>query len=274
MTTYVIGDVQGCHASLLKLLTELKFDSKYDRLWFAGDLVNRGSDSLSVLRFVQSLGTAAECVLGNHDLHLLAVYTGLRELSRKDTFNDILQAPDVDQLMSWLRHRPLLLKDDSSQFILTHAGLHPSWTLPVAEAEAHYVESLLQSEQYADIFKFMYGDRPRKWKPGRGRKKRLRFAVNCFTRMRFCTRSAQLDFENKGPPGSPAKNLMPWFEVPGRCNQHLKTVFGHWSTVGDVKDKNVIPIDTGCVWGGELTAYALESELYYKIQCASAKLPE
>ncbi|MCB1754960.1 MAG: symmetrical bis(5'-nucleosyl)-tetraphosphatase [Gammaproteobacteria bacterium] len=273
MTTYVIGDVQGCHAALLELLDKLRFDRTRDQLWFAGDLVNRGPDSLAVLRFVRDLGDCARCVLGNHDLHLLAVYAGHRKIGSKDTLGEVLAAPDLDELIDWLRRLPLLISTPSDSHVLTHAGLHPAWDLATAKAEARFVESRLQNDDFENIFPFMYGNTPIRWKPGRGSKKRLRFAINCFTRMRFCTLNGELDFEQKGSPGSQPKNLVPWFDVPERKNRELKIIFGHWSTLGRVNDSNVIAIDSGCVWGGYLTAYQLETDLYSKVSCPAARLP-
>ncbi len=273
MPTYVLGDIQGCFKPLIRLLDTLEFDPAKDKLWLVGDLVNRGPDSLSVLRFVRDLGDSATCVLGNHDLHLLAVYTGHRKLGAKDTVQDVLDAPDAGELIEWLRNRPLLVHEPDGPHVLCHAGLHPAWDLETAEAEARFVEQFLQSPDYQSLFSFMYGNKPAKWKSGRSAEKRIRFAVNCFTRMRFCKANGKLDFQHKGAPGTQSENLVPWYTLSDRKNRDLKILFGHWSTLGETNNPNVIGLDSGCVWGGCLTAYELESGKFRRIKCETAQFP-
>lgn len=271
MSTYVIGDIQGCLQSLKQLLTTVGFDKKADTLWLAGDLINRGPESLETLRYVRALGDNVKCVLGNHDLHLLAVYSGHREEHHKDTLSDILKAPDIIELVDWLRQQPLMLYNQEHNAVLAHAGIHPDWDLDTAQKEAHAVELHLRSHDYKDLFAFMYGNKPARWKPNRARKKRLRFAINCFTRMRFCTADGKLDFDEKGQPGSQPSNLQPWYEVPNKLGPNTRIIFGHWSTVGNIENPNIIGIDTGCVWGGTLTAYQLENNTYHAVDCPQAQ---
>ena len=271
MSTYVIGDIQGCLQSLKKLLKEIHFEPKKDTLWFAGDLINRGPESLETLRFVQQLGDSAKCVLGNHDLHLLAVYAGHRDIHHKDTLSEILEAPDIEKLINWLRRQPLMLYSAQHNTILSHAGIHPAWNLKTARREASAVELHLKSHDYKDLFAFMYGNKPAKWKPGRVRKKRLRFAINCFTRMRFCSPTGKLNFEEKGAPGSQAKGFVPWYELPNKLDEDTRVIFGHWSTVGSITNPNIIGIDTGCVWGGKLTAYELETKAFHFVSCPQSQ---
>ncbi len=271
MSTYVIGDTQGCLESLKQLLHKIRFKPKNDTLWFTGDLINRGPESLETLRFVRKLGDNAKCVLGNHDLHLLAVYSGHRSLDEKDTLTEILQAPDIKELIDWLRIQPLMLYDKEHNAILAHAGLHPSWDIKTARTEASAVQFHLRSHDFKDLFAFMYGKKPAKWKPGRSRKKRLRFAINCFTRMRFCTPSGKLDFEEKGAPGSQPDEFLPWYDIPNQLKAGTRIIFGHWSTVGKITNPDIIGIDTGCVWGGKLTAYELEANTYHFVDCPQAQ---
>jgi len=269
MNTYVIGDIQGCNTCLQNLLKELQFDPTKDKLLFVGDLINRGPESLAVLRFVMSLGDRADSVLGNHDLHLLAVYYGNKTAGKKDTFKDVLDATDVKDIMRWLRARPLMISHAESQSVITHAGLHPQWNYKTAKHEAHYVESLIQGKNHVDFFQNMYGNNPKTWKPGRRGYERSRFALNCFTRMRYIDSNGQLDFKEKGPLGSQPKGYLPWFEVKKRNNTELKIIFGHWSTLNNPKVKNIYPTDSGCVWGGKLSAFKLEDSQYHHYQCPS-----
>lgn len=271
MSTYVIGDIQGCLQSLKQLLTTVGFDQKVDTLWFAGDLINRGPESLETLRYVKALGVSAKCVLGNHDLHLLAIYSGHREEHHKDTLSEILKTPDIGELIEWLRQQPMMLHSKEHNAVLTHAGIPPDWDLDTAQKEAHAVEFHLRSHDYKDMFACMYGNKPSRWKPHRERKKRLRFAINCFTRMRFYTDDGKLDFDEKGQPGNQASNLQPWYEIPNKLDPETRIIFGHWSTVGTIANPNIIGIDTGCVWGGTLTAYQLETNTYHAVDCPQAQ---
>lgn len=256
MALYAIGDVQGCFGELQSLLEKLHFDPARDRLWFTGDLVNRGPRSLETLRFIRALGDAAVTVLGNHDLHLLAVAHGVSRTKRRDTFGDVLGAPDRDELLDWLRHRPLLHSEGG--FHLIHAGLPPQWTLYDAARFSGEVESCLRGEDYRSLLQHMYGDKPDLWSESLAYWERLRFTTNCLTRLRYCDIHGRLDFRQKGPPGSQPGNLLPWFQVPGRLSAGADILFGHWSTLGFFAGNGVFCLDTGCLWGGELTALRVD----------------
>ena len=262
MATYAIGDVQGCAGALFSLLEHLAFERDRDRLWFVGDLVNRGPNSLEVLRFVHGLGERAVTVLGNHDLHLLATAAGARVARAKDTFGDVLSAPDRDALLGWLRARPLLHQDEASGFAMVHAGLPPQWTLEEAQALAREVEEVLGGAAYDAFLCEMYGDEPRHWSPALTGHARLRFVVNALTRMRYVGTHGALEFRHAGPPGTQAKGLLPWFEAPGRRSRTTCIVFGHWATLQTREPvapaHRVHHLDTGCVWGGALSAMRLE----------------
>lgn len=258
MAIYAIGDVQGCYAELRLLLDRLKFDPARDRLWFAGDLVNRGPQSLETLRFVRALGPAATAVLGNHDLHLLAVAAGVSRTKHRDTFGDVLHAPDREELLDWLRRRPLLYGEGG--FYLIHAGLPPQWRIEDAAGYAREVEACLAGDDTGEFFRRMYGDTPNRWSEGLEDWDRLRFTINCLTRMRYCTAEGRLDFKEKGAPGSQSKSLLPWFQVPGRRSRDATIMFGHWSTLGFYAGEGVFGLDTGCLWGGALTALRLDGD--------------
>lgn len=262
MATYAIGDVQGCADSLFALLREVGFSRERDRLWFAGDLVNRGPRSLAVLRFVRGLDDRAVTVLGNHDLHLLATATGVRTPKTKDTFGDVLGAPDRSALLEWLARRPLLHHDEAAGYTMVHAGLPPPWTLPDAMALAREVEQSLRGKGARSLLAGMYGDEPRCWRPALRGGARRRFVVNALTRIRYVAPDGGLDFEESGPPGSQARGLVPWFEAPGRRSRQARIVFGHWATLALRESVDPVHrvhhIDTGCVWGGRLTALRLE----------------
>lgn len=256
MAIYAIGDVQGCFAELQSLLQQIGFDPAADQLWFTGDLVNRGPDSLTTLRFIKSLGPAAVAVLGNHDLHLLAVAYGVSRTKHKDTFHDVLAASDRDELLDWLRRLPLCYHED--RFTMIHAGLPPQWTVEEALQYAAEVHAVLVSDRCSEFFRRMYGDQPERWSDKLTGWDRLRFTVNCLTRMRYCDRRGTLNFKEKGPPGSQPKDLLPWFDVPGRRSQDSEIIFGHWSTLGFRITQGCYALDTGCLWGGELTALRLD----------------
>lgn len=273
MSVYAISDVQGCYDALRTLLDKLQFDPNKDKLWFAGDLVNRGPQSLEVLRYVKSLGDCALTVLGNHDLHLLAVEAGIK---KKDTdLKEILAAPDRHELIEWLRQQPLLHHDPALGYTLVHAGVSPQWDLATAQACARELETVLRSEDYREFLKVMYGDGPRKWHWWLFGKRRLRYICNCFTRIRYCTRDGKLALQEKGAPGTQPKKYVPWFEVPKRASQDLRLVFGHWSTLGAYHAPGIYALDTGCVWGGALTALELTADppIFSNIQCSAAKNP-
>ncbi len=273
MATYAIGDIQGCFDQLQALLERLAFDPARDRLWFTGDLVNRGPKSLDTLRFVRDLGEGAATVLGNHDLHMLAVAAGQSDYSRSDTFHDVLEAPDADELLNWLRHRPLLHHDAELGHTLVHAGLPPQWDLATAQGCAAELESVLRGPEHVAFLHDMYGNKPKRWAAELQGMERLRFSLNCFTRMRYCTREGKLDFKHKGAPGSQPAELLPWFEIPGRRSAGLKLVFGHWSTLGLRAGDGLFGLDTGCLWGGRLTAVCLEDGRLNQLDCPGARKP-
>jgi bis(5'-nucleosyl)-tetraphosphatase (symmetrical) len=255
LAVYAVGDVQGCYDDLLRLLEKIHFDPARDRLWFAGDLVNRGPRSLEVLRFVKGLGDAAVTVLGNHDLHLLAMAHGNERFRGRDhSLDAVLQAADREELIHWLRHRPLLHHSAERNFSLLHAGLPPQWDIATAELRAREVETVLQGDGLIEFCQQMYGDEPRVWGDELHGMERLRFIVNCFTRLRFCNRRGALMLKEKGAPGAQRGALYPWFQAPNRKSHGERIIFGHWSTLGYRHTDNVWAIDTGCVWGKELTA--------------------
>lgn len=276
MSIYAIGDLQGCHAELERLLDRLDFDPAVDRLWFAGDLVNRGPESLAVLRRVRALGDSAIVVLGNHDLHLLAVAAGNAKHSKKSTLGAILRAPDRDELLDWLRRQPMLHHDPDLGLTLVHAGLPPQWDLAEALTCARELETVLRSDDYSEFLHAMYGNEPARWSPDLGGIERLRFITNVLTRLRFCTPDGTLALKEKGEIGSQEPGLLPWFQVPGRRTRQDRIVFGHWSALGYWSGENVWAIDSGCLWGGALTALRLDSEPLEPIQieCAGHLQPE
>ena len=266
MTTYAIGDVQGCFSAFQSLLEKIQFDPIKDDLWLTGDLVNRGPQSLEVLRFVKSL--RAKTVLGNHDLHLLAVFYGAHVLREKDTFRDILQAPDCDELMHWLRHQPLFFYDDESGYAILHAGIASSWTIQKAKMLSQEVEAVLQGEAPHLFFQNMYGDMPCKWEDRLSGMERLRCITNYFTRMRFCHADGSLDLSYKGTLQDAPKELIHWFDVKTRVNAQNKIIFGHWAALSGKTDVPfVYPLDTGCVWGHCLTAMRLSDEKRFEVSC-------
>ncbi len=268
MAIYAIGDIQGCYNELRRLIDKVAFDPTPDTLWFTGDLVNRGPDSLSVLRFVKSLGSNAITVLGNHDLHLLACALNGQKTRRKDTFSDVLEAPDRDELIAWLTTLPLAYHDTQQDYLLVHAGLHPSWTIAHALALAREVETVLRDEP-ATILREMYGDTPTQWCKSLTPRARRRFVVNCFTRIRYCRKNGQLELKSKGEPGSQGSSLAPWYTLPTRRETTTRIVFGHWSTLrlsaADRERFRVYPLDTGAVWGGQLTALRLHDRRYFSV---------
>ncbi|MDH3647275.1 MAG: symmetrical bis(5'-nucleosyl)-tetraphosphatase [Gammaproteobacteria bacterium] len=257
MTVYGIGDVQGCHAALEQLIDKLNFDRRADRLWFTGDLVNRGPDSLQTLRFVKGLGNSAVTVLGNHDLHLLAVDAGVATAKKRDTLTAILDAPDRIELIDWLRRRPLAFREGG--FLLVHAGLPPRWDANMAMRCAAEVEAVLRSNRYHEFLRNMYGDAPATWYDHLTGDNRLRCIVNSLTRMRYCSPDGEMCLKSKGAPGTQPAGFHPWFRIPGRASARQKIIFGHWSTLGETGDPDVCALDTGCVWGGKLSALSLDA---------------
>lgn len=268
MPNYSIGDVQGCFKALNKLLKEIQFDPVTDKLWFTGDLVNRGPQSLEVLRFIKSLGKQAVTVLGNHDLHLLAVIHKKAADKKQDTFADILASPDCLELSDWLRRQPLLHHDPQSGYTMVHAGLAPQWDLEKARACAEEVQSVLRSDRYVDFLENMYGNEPRRWNDNLQGWPRLRLITNYFTRVRFCKADGTLELDKKGKSDNPPSGFLPWFKIPQRAHKDLKIIFGHWAALnGKTNEPNVFALDTGCVWGNCLTALRLEDQEYFKVSC-------
>jgi len=271
MRTFAIGDLQGCLDPLRRLLDDVQFDAASDRLWFVGDLINRGPQSLECLRFVKSLGTSATTVLGNHDLHLLAVIQGLRKPSKKDTLDEILIAGDRDELEHWLRHLPLLHHDTALDYTMVHAGLHTDWDLATASELALAASAELQSDHYPDFLEQVYKSRTVSWSPDLPTSERLCFAVNCFTRMRYLIDGNTLDFSCTDAPPDAPEHLQPWFEASDRQNLDLRIVFGHWSSLGGHCVEGVFPLDTGCVWGNTLTAMELATGGLHSVRCDGAR---
>lgn len=261
MARYAIGDIQGCREELRALLAQLKFKSDRDELWFVGDLVNRGPDSLGVLRFVHALGDNARVVLGNHDLHLLAVAYGsrARKLRADDTLDAILAASDRERLLDWLRTRPLAVRDTRAgrDDLMVHAGLVPQWSADDADSLAREIAARL-AERPGELFEHMYGDEPSRWSATLAGHDRARFVINVLTRLRFCNDDGRIDLRAKGAPGSQPGALLPWFEAPRRASAITRIVFGHWSTLGVLRRSNLLALDSGCVWGGALTACNLD----------------
>ena len=268
MAVYAIGDLQGCFDPLKRLLDRIGFDPAQDRLWFCGDIVNRGPASLETLRFVRGLGELAVMVLGNHDLHLLAsAWADSRPRKKRDTLDDILEAPDREELLEWLRRRPLLHHDPAVGFTMVHAGLPPQWDLDEARAAAGELEAVLGGDRFIDFLRHMYGNLPDRWSPELEGIDRLRCIVNAFTRLRYLRPDGSMDFDNTGPPERAGAGLIPWFRFPGRRTEGLSMVFGHWSTLGDVVHAGAFSLDTGCVWGGRLTALRLDDAVRTCVQC-------
>ncbi|WP_257296326.1 symmetrical bis(5'-nucleosyl)-tetraphosphatase [Endozoicomonas sp. YOMI1] len=254
MTTYAVGDIQGCYDPLRHLLDELKFDPDHDVLWVAGDMVNRGPKSLATLRYLKSLGNSCIAVLGNHDLHLLAVACGIRKQKGKDTLTEVLEAPDADELLQWLRFRPMLHHDDQRKITMVHAGIPPVWTIDQAIQQARELEQALRSEDHIKWLKKIFKNtKPQPWDDELKLKQRLRLTAAYFTRMRFCNAYGMLDLESKG--SIPKNGYAPWFRFSKSPCYQEQIIFGHWAALDGVSGHdNIHAIDTGCVWGKSLTA--------------------
>lgn len=265
MPTYAIGDIQGCFIPFRQLLKDIEFDQKHDRLWLVGDLVNRGPDSLAVLRFVRELGEAAVTVLGNHDLHLLTVSEGFARIRKKDTLNAILAAPDRDELLTWLRRQPLMYVNNG--YAMVHAGLLPSWTIGEAESFAREAEAALRSEDYPDLLAGLYGDTPDAWRDDLTGIARIRAIFNALTRLRVCTPQGKMDFSFKSEPEKAPAGFLPWFDVPDRASSSVTVIFGHWSALGLRLRPNLMALDSGCQWGRALTAVRLEDRRAFQVRC-------
>ena len=276
MAVYCIGDIQGCHKEFIRLLDQLDFDPQQDRLWLTGDLVNRGPQSLDVLRYVHALGDAAVTVLGNHDIHLLAAWTGASTLKHTDTLAQVLGAPDGEELLQWLRGLPLMHRDPDLGYTMLHAGLYPSWTLEQGEKRAREAEAALAGDDFPALMKQMYGNEPSLWSDDLEGWDRLRFIINAFTRMRYCDGDGRLLLDYKGSPGSQPPGYLPWFEVAQRpaLPAGMTLITGHWSTLGFHEEDGLVGIDTGCLWGGQLTAIRLDGERRrYSVDCAGVMTP-
>ena len=270
MATYAIGDIQGCYAALIGLLDKTGFNQTRDRVWLVGDLVNRGPQSLEVLRFVKGLGNAATVVLGNHDLHLIMRADGHGRSSSEDTFDDVLAAPDRDELMSWLRARPLFHQD--GEYAMVHAGLLPQWTVATAAQLGIEVQAALAADNYVDFLANMWGSKPDAWDDGLRGWERLRVVVNAMTRMRFCTPQGTMEFRCKGTPQDAPTGFLPWFSAPQRQSQTHTLICGHWSALGFHQQPKLLALDSGCLWGGALTAVRLEDRKVFQLPC-EAQLP-
>jgi bis(5'-nucleosyl)-tetraphosphatase (symmetrical) len=278
MGLYLIGDVQGCDTPLERLLERIDFSPSRDRVVLLGDLVNRGPASLAVLRRLAALGDAAQCLLGNHDLHALAVAAGVRPAHRSDTLTQLLAAPDAPQLLDWLRHRPLALmhcEPAQRDLLMVHAGLLPQWNAAQTLACAQELESALRAANHTEFLQTMYGNLPAQWRDGLQGVERLRVIVNALTRLRFCSAQGEMEFATKEGAGAAPAGYLPWFDLPGRRSADVTVAFGHWSTLGLINRPDLIALDTGCVWGGCLSAMRVDGgrrELL-QVQCAQAQVP-
>lgn len=275
MATYAIGDIQGCLDEFSRLLDLIRFDPSHDRLWLVGDLVNRGPRSLEVLRKVKELGNAITTVLGNHDLHLLAAALTPNEKPKpQDTLGPIFAAPDRDELLTWLRHQPLLHHDAKLGYTMIHAGLPPQWDLATAQACARELESALRDDKRCiELFANMYGDKPDRWSDNLKGVDRLRFITNCLTRLRYCREDGRLELKFKGKIEDAPRHVLPWFRAPKRRSHDLRIVCGHWSALGYHDGDGVLSIDTGCVWGEKLCAVRLDQPMPpVTVPCSSSSL--
>ncbi len=274
MATYAIGDLQGCYDPLARLLDYLKFDPAQDRLWCVGDLVNRGPQSLEVLRFVKGLGPAAATVLGNHDLHLIMQAAGYGKANKEDTLAPILVAPDRDELLAWLRAQPLFHCENG--WAMVHAGLLPAWDFARAQSLSDEVQAALRSPAYTDFLAHMWGSEPDAWRDDLAGWDRLRVVVNAMTRMRFVHPEGRMEFRapgSKGPPERGPAGCVPWFEAPGRKSADRLVICGHWSALGFRQTENLLALDSGCLWGGSLTAVRLEDRRVFQIPCRQTARP-
>jgi len=283
MALYLIGDVQGCDSALQRLLDEISFSASRDTLYLLGDLVNRGPDSAGVLRRLMGYGASVQCVLGNHDLHLLAVAYGARKPHRKDTLSGILDAPDRQAMLDWLRGQRMAILEniDDHEVLMVHAGVLPAWTATKTIALASEVETVLRGPDLSNFLHQMYGNEPGRWDNSLTGAARLRVVVNALTRLRFCTPDGQMEFNTTEGAGSAPAGYLPWFDVPGRQTAGIPVAFGHWSTLGWLNRPDVLSLDTGCVWGGCLSALRLGgsrnsatlTQKLIQVKCAQAQKP-
>ena len=269
MATYAIGDIQGSYNEFRRLLDLINFNAK-DKLWLVGDIVNRGPDSLLLLRFLRAMNDAVVAVLGNHDLHLLMVAEGFAKAQPGDTLQGVLNAPDRDELLHWLRHQRLL--HVSGEYVMVHAGLLPSWDVTQAAKLAQEVESFLHNEDHKEFRRLcshMYGNQPDQWNANLKGYERIRVIINAMTRMRVCTYDGRMDFTFKGRAEDIPIGYLPWFDVPGRASKQATVICGHWSALSLQVKSNLIALDTGCMWGGSLTAIRLEDRKIFQVPCAA-----
>jgi bis(5'-nucleosyl)-tetraphosphatase (symmetrical) len=278
LATYAIGDIQGCYSELKQLLSTVNFSADKDKLWFTGDLVNRGPQSLETLRFIHSMGENAVVVLGNHDLHLLATAFDHNKPGKKDTLDDILKSHDREKLMEWLRTLPLMHTDDDTGIVMIHAGLHPNWSIEKAQSLAREVEHILQSDNHTEFYSHMYGDKPTNWSDNLEGWARARYITNIFTRLRYCTPQGKVALGHKREPGTQPEGLHPWFSIKSRASSGTPIIFGHWSTLilnKNTEYPNVYPLDTGCLWGGKLTAMRIDEKPFqtHQTDCIKTAQP-
>jgi len=270
---YLLGDLQGCGDPLARMLEVVAFSPSRDHLYVLGDLVNRGPDSLGVLQRLSALGESATCLLGNHDLHLLAVAQGVRKPHKSDTVAQILDAPDREHWLNWLRHQKMAVQ--AHGWLMVHAGVLPQWDAAQTLALAAEVEAMLQGPELATFLPLMYGNEPSQWRDELQGAERLRCVINSLTRLRFCSADGSMEFATKEGSGGAPQGYMPWFEVPGRRTEGVPVAFGHWSTLGLINRDDLLSLDTGCVWGGQLTAVRLTDagRDVIQIPCAQSQKP-
>ncbi len=266
MATYAIGDIQGCYYSFHQLLKRIEFNATNDKLWLVGDLINRGSGSLEVLRWVYQNQSSVVTVLGNHDLHTLAVAEGKVPQHKSDTLQALLDAPDSNILLDWLRHQAMIHSEHG--YLMVHAGLLPQWSAKEALALGAEVEAVLRGAGYQDFLGQMYGNLPARWDESLQGMDRLRLITNAMTRLRTCSSDGEMDFKFSGVLADVPANTMPWFEVPTRKSADATIIFGHWSALGLLQRNNLFALDTGCLWGGELTAFRLEDRTVFQVPCS------
>jgi bis(5'-nucleosyl)-tetraphosphatase (symmetrical) len=254
MAIYFVGDIQGCYSELKALLTQVNFSAKHDQLWVAGDMVARGPDSYKTLKYLMSLGESVKAVLGNHDLHLLAIYAGIKKAKKSDYLDTLLSAPDVNEIIDWIAQQPLLRKLPDEEVYMSHAGLPPQWTIEQALEAAKFAEKKIQSPERDKWLRKMYGEKPNDWQKAATKTEQFRYTINGLTRMRYCYLNGKLEFHCKTAPEEAANNLKPWFLLMKNQLKNSHWIFGHWAALmGKVNVKGLYALDTGCVWGGHLT---------------------
>lgn len=275
MATYIVGDVHGCFDELQQLLESANFNPQHDELWLTGDLVSRGPKSLETLRFVKGLGDAGKTVLGNHDLHLLAIHQGIHPNKEKDNLTPLLNAPDCEELLNWLRFQPLILRHPEFNFVMVHAGISPQWTIQQAEKLATEIELQLQADNYKQLLQDMYGSLPRSWSEDLSDINRMRFIINVFTQMRFCFADGSLEFKNKLSPEQTNNHLLkPWFEIE-TLDQSSSILFGHWAALmGKVDKPGIYGLDGGCIWGKSLTMLRWQDKKLFSVAGLEVGDPE